>query len=56
MVLCLMHKYADLQRLGTKMEIISAFALEHVKGYVYIEADKACDIVEVAFDIYFTHG
>jgi len=42
-----MHKYADLQRLGTKMEIISAFMLEHVKGYVYIEADKACDVVEV---------
>ncbi|ONK75729.1 uncharacterized protein A4U43_C03F19930 [Asparagus officinalis] len=56
-VLSLMHKYADLQRLGTKMDIISAFTLEHVKGYVYIEADKACDVVEACkgfFNIYST--
>ncbi|KAJ9175488.1 hypothetical protein P3X46_014038 [Hevea brasiliensis] len=43
---CLMQKFADLKSLGTKLQIISAFAVDHVKGFVYIEADKQCDINE----------
>ncbi|RVW97641.1 Protein RNA-directed DNA methylation 3 [Vitis vinifera] len=43
---CLMQKYVDLQSLGTKLQIISAFSVEHVKGFIYIEADKQCDINE----------
>ncbi|KAJ9684691.1 hypothetical protein PVL29_016920 [Vitis rotundifolia] len=43
---CLMQKYIDLQSLGTKLQIISAFSVEHVKGFIYIEADKQCDINE----------
>ncbi|KAF2295525.1 hypothetical protein GH714_033119 [Hevea brasiliensis] len=43
---CLMQKFADLKSLGTKLQIISAFAVDHVKGFVYIEADKQCDITE----------
>ncbi|VFQ83649.1 unnamed protein product [Cuscuta campestris] len=43
---CLMQKYVDLKALGTKLQIISAFALDHVKGFVYIEADKQRDVIE----------
>uniref|UniRef100_F6HB58 NGN domain-containing protein n=1 Tax=Vitis vinifera TaxID=29760 RepID=F6HB58_VITVI len=42
----LMQKYVDLQSLGTKLQIISVFSVEHVKGFIYIEADKQCDINE----------
>lgn len=44
---CFMQKYIDLDNYGNKMQIISAFALDHVKGYVFIEADKECDVTEV---------
>ena len=43
-----MHKYVDLQSLGTKLQIIFAFSVDHVKGFIYIEADKQCDINEVS--------
>ncbi|KAL6980301.1 hypothetical protein U1Q18_021943 [Sarracenia purpurea var. burkii] len=43
---CLMQKYVDLHSLGTKLQIISAFALEHVKGFIYIEAERQVDINE----------
>lgn len=43
---CLMQKYIDLLALGTKLQIISAFALDHVKGFIYIESDKQCDVYE----------
>lgn len=42
-----MQKYVDLKDLGTKLQIISAFALDHVKGFFYIEAEKQSDIYEV---------
>lgn len=44
---CLMQKYVDLQKFGTKVPIISAFALDHVRGFVFVEAEKACDVTEV---------
>ncbi|KAK9190118.1 hypothetical protein WN943_018719 [Citrus x changshan-huyou] len=43
---CLMQKFVDLQSLGSKMQIISAFAVDHIKGFIFIEADKQCDINE----------
>ncbi|XP_076946999.1 protein RNA-directed DNA methylation 3 [Bidens hawaiensis] len=43
---CLMQKYVDVKALGTKLQIISAFAVEHVKGFIYIEAVKQNDINE----------
>ncbi|KAK1409632.1 hypothetical protein QVD17_36161 [Tagetes erecta] len=43
---CLMQKYVDLKALGTKLQIISAFAVEHVKGFIFIEAEKQRDINE----------
>ena len=43
-----MNNYVDLQSLGTKLQIISAFLVDHVMGFIYIEADKLCDINEVS--------
>ncbi|GMI80580.1 hypothetical protein HRI_001727200 [Hibiscus trionum] len=43
---CLMQKFIDMKSLGTKLQIISAFSVDHVKGFFYIEADKQCDILE----------
>ncbi|KAK4385688.1 protein RNA-directed DNA methylation 3 [Sesamum angolense] len=43
---CLMQKYVDLEYLGTKLQIISACALDHVKGFIIIEAEKQNDIYE----------
>ncbi|XP_043704580.1 protein RNA-directed DNA methylation 3 [Telopea speciosissima] len=45
-VFCLMQKYVELQSLGTKLQAISAFSLEHAKGYMFIEAYKEFDVVE----------
>ncbi|CAJ1977571.1 unnamed protein product [Sphenostylis stenocarpa] len=44
--LCLMQKFADLFSLGTVLKIKSAFAVDHMKGFVYIEAEKQYDINE----------
>ncbi|XP_048139960.1 protein RNA-directed DNA methylation 3 isoform X2 [Rhodamnia argentea] len=43
---CLMQKYVDLKELGNKIQIISAFAIDHVKGYIYVEADRQSDVIE----------
>ncbi|KAL6565404.1 hypothetical protein OROGR_002355 [Orobanche gracilis] len=43
---CLMQKYTDMVYLGTKMQIISACAVDHVKGFIFIEAEKQQDIYE----------
>ncbi|KAI3458924.1 hypothetical protein Pfo_015587 [Paulownia fortunei] len=43
---CLMQKYVDVENLGTKLQIISACALDHVKGFIFIEAEKQNDIYE----------
>ncbi|KAE8732383.1 Pectin lyase-like superfamily protein isoform 1 [Hibiscus syriacus] len=43
---CLMQKFIDMKSLGTKLQIISAFSVDHVKGFFFIEADKQCDINE----------
>nr|GEV62812.1 zinc finger, CCHC-type, transcription elongation factor Spt5 [Tanacetum cinerariifolium] len=43
---CLMQKYLDLKSIGTNLQIVSAFAVEHVKGFIYIEAEKQNDIQE----------
>ncbi|XP_068491246.1 protein RNA-directed DNA methylation 3 isoform X2 [Phaseolus vulgaris] len=44
--LCLMQKFADLFSLGTVLKIQSAFAVDHMKGCVYIEAERQYDINE----------
>uniref|UniRef100_A0A1D1Y2K9 Putative transcription elongation factor SPT5 1 n=1 Tax=Anthurium amnicola TaxID=1678845 RepID=A0A1D1Y2K9_9ARAE len=46
LVFCLIQKYVALHNLGSDLPIISAFSLEHIKGYLYIEADKQHDIAE----------
>lgn len=48
-----MQKYLDLQSLGTKLNVISAFVVERVRGFIYIEAEGQFDIVEVIFFFYF---
>jgi len=42
-----MQKFADLFSLGTVLKIKSAFAVDHMKGCVYIEAERQYDINEV---------
>lgn len=42
-----MQKYADLQTFGDKLKIISAYAVEHVKGHFFIEAEKQSEVTEV---------
>uniref|UniRef100_A0A452ZHJ1 Uncharacterized protein n=1 Tax=Aegilops tauschii subsp. strangulata TaxID=200361 RepID=A0A452ZHJ1_AEGTS len=46
MAFCFMQKFLHLQKFGTKVPIISAFALDHVRGSVFVEAEKACDVTE----------
>ncbi|KAF3790490.1 RNA-directed DNA methylation 3 protein [Nymphaea thermarum] len=56
LVVCLIQKFIDLHSVGKKMEIKSAFCLDHVKGHIYLEADRDSEIVEVLilfFHIYF---
>ncbi|XP_004308761.1 PREDICTED: transcription elongation factor SPT5-like [Fragaria vesca subsp. vesca] len=43
---CMMQKFVDLASMGTKLQIISAFAVDHIKGFIFIEADKLCDVQE----------
>lgn len=42
-----MQKHADLVYLRNKLPIISACALDHIKGFIIIEAEKQQDIYEV---------
>lgn len=44
-----MQKCVDLKSLGTELQIISAFALEHRRGFIFIEAYKQCHINEVNY-------
>lgn len=44
-----MQKFVDLQSFGTKLQIISAFSIDHVKGFIFIEADKQSDVNEVFY-------
>ncbi|CAN6332486.1 unnamed protein product [Urochloa humidicola] len=46
MAFCFMQKFVDLQKIGTKVPIITAFALDHIRGFVFVEAEKACDVTE----------
>ncbi|KAH7864259.1 hypothetical protein Vadar_027581 [Vaccinium darrowii] len=53
---CLMQKYVHLQSLGTKLNIISAFVIERVKGLIYIEAERQLDVFEVICFFYFSRS
>ncbi|XP_074357445.1 protein RNA-directed DNA methylation 3-like isoform X2 [Apium graveolens] len=44
--ICLMQKFVEFQNLGKMLQIVSVFAMEHVKGFLYIEAYKQCDVYE----------
>lgn len=43
-VVCLMQKSIDK---GSELQIRSAVALDHLKNYIYIEADKEAHVKEV---------
>ena len=43
---CLMQKYIDK---GSELQIRSVVALDHLKNYIYIEADKEAHVREVYF-------
>ncbi|KAL2924364.1 Protein RNA-directed DNA methylation 3 [Bienertia sinuspersici] len=50
-------KFVDLKELGNKLQIISAFAVEHIKGFVFVEAEKQSDVAEACnqlADVYFS--
>ncbi|XP_068653515.1 protein RNA-directed DNA methylation 3 isoform X2 [Aristolochia californica] len=46
LAICLMQKFVDLQELNTKLQIISAFAIDHLKGCIFVEAEKESDVIE----------
>lgn len=46
--ICLMQKFVHLKGLDTKLQLISAFAVDHVKGFIYVEAERQNDINQVA--------
>lgn len=43
----LFQKFIHMNTIGTKLPIVSVFSLEHIKGCVYIEAEKEADVTEV---------
>ncbi|KAM7526857.1 hypothetical protein LguiA_016759 [Lonicera macranthoides] len=43
---CLMQKYVDLKSLGTELQITSVFALEHRRGFIFIESYRQYHINE----------
>ncbi|KAK1405155.1 RNA helicase [Heracleum sosnowskyi] len=50
-----MQKFVELQNLQKPLKIASAFAVEHVKGFLYIEAYKKCDVYEACNGIFSTY-
>ncbi|CAI9091181.1 OLC1v1026139C1 [Oldenlandia corymbosa var. corymbosa] len=48
---CLMQKYVDVKYLGNKLQIISAFSVDHIKGFIYVEADNQRDIYEACYGL-----
>lgn len=45
-VVYLMQKYIDMQLLGTNLQIRSVVSLDHLKGFLYIEADREAHVRE----------
>lgn len=43
---CLMQKYIDKR---AELQIRSAIALDHLKNYIYVEADKEAHVREVCY-------
>ena len=50
--MCLMQKFIDK---GSELQIRSAVALDHLKNFIYIEADKEAHVREVCFDSLILH-
>jgi hypothetical protein len=52
--ICLMQKFVHLKELDTKLQLISAFVVDHVKGFIYAEVESQNDINLVALVIWFS--
>ncbi|KAG5526316.1 hypothetical protein RHGRI_032560 [Rhododendron griersonianum] len=50
---CLMQKYLDK---GSELQIRSAIALDHLKDYIYVEADKEAHVKEACKGMRLIHG
>lgn len=44
-----MQKFFDLRSQGQDLQIRSAVALDHLKGYLYVEADKEAYVKQVLY-------
>ncbi|KAM7261589.1 hypothetical protein ACFE04_020666 [Oxalis oulophora] len=51
---CTLQKYVDLHSLAIELNIVSASTLERWLGFIFIEADKECDIIEAGRERYST--
>jgi len=49
-----MQKFVHLKELDTKLQLISAFVVDHVKGFIYVEDERQNDINQVALVIGFS--
>ncbi|ESQ43680.1 hypothetical protein EUTSA_v10015730mg, partial [Eutrema salsugineum] len=56
LVFCLMHKFVELRKIATKLHILSVFSVEHVKGFIFIEADKEQDVLEACKSLHGIHA
>lgn len=45
--ICLMQKYIDQDQINQPLLIKSAIALDHLKGYLYIESEKEAYVRQV---------
>ena len=45
--ICLMQKYIDQEQMNQPLLIKSAIALDHLKGYLYIESEKEAYVRQV---------
>lgn len=46
---CLMQKFIHMRSQGQDLQIRSAVALDHLKGYLYVEAEKEAYVKQVFF-------
>jgi hypothetical protein len=50
----LMQKFVHLKELDTKSQLISAFAVDNVKGFIYVEVESQNNTNQVALVIWFS--
>ncbi|KAJ7519737.1 hypothetical protein O6H91_20G054100 [Diphasiastrum complanatum] len=53
---CLMQKYIDLKAVGKSLQILSAVALEHQKGCIYVEANNEAYVKQACRGLQMIHS